>query len=68
MCVHKQEKLEKRAVVVATVLRKFSANFYAGRQQMIDAARAAAAAKKVHGHKGLALVLVLVWASRPLNP
>lgn len=46
-----QERLDKRATIVATVLRKFVTAFYTGRQRMLDEARAAALAKKARKGK-----------------
>jgi len=48
-----QERLHKRAALVCAVLRKFITNFYKGRQEMIDEARAKELAKLARkGKKG----------------
>ncbi|KAJ9506952.1 hypothetical protein QJQ45_016571, partial [Haematococcus lacustris] len=48
-----KERQEKRATLVVAVVRKFIHAFYSGRQQMIDAARAADAARRAKaGKKG----------------
>ncbi|KAL6754825.1 hypothetical protein V8C86DRAFT_2688709 [Haematococcus lacustris] len=48
-----KERQEKRATLVVAVVRKFIHAFYSGRQQMIDAARAADAARRAQkGKKG----------------
>lgn len=41
-----QERLDKRGTLIAGCMKKFLTNYWAARQQMLDAARAAELAKQ----------------------